>query len=297
MVAFQSNGIFIFIPTGNADMPYRRVVLSTKIGAVSNNSIVMGEDGSGLPALYFLDPINGPYRLLEGYTLQWLGKDVKDLLDSTYWVAPSAFGVYDSVRKLVIWKIGSGTASKQIVFDVTNSVVVGPNEVRKGWCHWSALQDFVAGVMFSNLLTGRDIKEVTYFGGRSGANSLVLHRNSPTATTDSGTPFQGYARTRAFRWNPLGRLKKLLEAILIAKSRAATTLRTRYISNWGEATLDQTVSIAPVGSSTYVRPRPNPVDFTDLDTLQIQVGDAAAVDNTWELEAFEAQLEEMDENR
>ena len=95
----------------------------------------------------------------------------------------------------------------------------------------------------------------------------------------------------------MGRLKKILEAIAVAKSRTATTIRHRLTSNWGERNLDQTVSIAPVGSSAYVRPRPSPVDMTDLATVQVELGDSAEANNTWELESWEAQVEELEQTR
>lgn len=333
MVAFQTVGVYLLFPTRNADTPYRRVVLSDRIGNVTGRAAVMGEDDSGRPAVYFLDIQNGPYRITDSLQIEWLGKDVKDIWNtvSQYIAVYSSprdgllsWGVYDRVRKLVIWTLATGTnggttgqATTQIVFDVTNGVLIGGNEVRKGWCQWSTPYLTTTGsgntytnpaadaIMFPALLQTTHPPNLTlYYGfGASGTDAVgpvsvqTLFRVGSSQTKDGSTSYQAYIRSRAWRWSPLGRLKKLLEAIVVAKSQAATTIRTRYLANWSQQTLDQSVSVAAVGSSTYVRPRPNPVDFTELDTLQVEIGDSAAVDNTWDLEAFEAQLEELTENR
>lgn len=310
VVAFQSNGVFVFNPTGNADIPFRRSNVFKRVGSIAGSTIVSAEDEVGQAALYFLDPINGPYRIGNSESIiQWLGKDVKDLwntvdLDST---SPELdfWGVYDSARKLVIWKVkrttAAGGGSFLLVFDVTNGKLVDGDEVRYGWVQWTDIAGLStsSAVMFASALTSpRPVAESLYIGAPStGVAGALAYRALSTATQDGSTSYQGYIRSCAYRWNPLGRLKKLLFFIVFTKARAATTIRTRFIANWGQQTLDQTVSIAAVGSSEYVLPRPNPVDFTELQTLQYELGDSAAVNNTWELDGAEGELTTLDEQR
>ncbi len=297
VAAFQYRGVYRFIPTNNADVPLRRVLVDPSVGSISGSSIIAAKDSNGDPALYFLDPTNGPYRMTNGYVLQWIGKDVKDLWNtadisiSTY--EASFDGDFDSTRNLIVWtfpKIGGGVET--ITFDVTNGVVVANNEVRRGWARWSTLPGSM-GVMFPSALTSpRPYTFVMYLTGGNG----TMYRFMSSLTQDDGTNYQAYVRSKAYWWAPMGRLKKLLSAIVIAKSTAATTIRALFIPNWGEQTgVTQDISVAAVGSAAYVRPRPNPVDSTDLNTLQVEVGDAAAANNTWELESTEIQLETLED--
>lgn len=304
IVAFQLRGIYLFFSTGNADIPLRRVVWSTNVGSISGTSVVMGEDESGKPALYFLDPRNGPYRIGQGFYTQWLGKDVKDLWDqvdiSSTTPEVSYFGSYDSARKLVIWKCGTLV----FVYDVTNGQLVGPNEIRKGWSQWSAIVDAAttgtntSSVMFSNVLTAtHSITQALHYGIASATGPAVLYRVNPSATQDGTASYQAYVRSKDYRWTPIGRLNKLLECVLVAKARDATTVRVLFTSNWGTSQQSQNVSLAPATSETYVRVRPNPVDFTDLPTLQIEAGESTATNQTFELESLELQLEDLEQTR
>lgn len=313
IVAFQRDGVFFFIPTGNPDTPYRRIVVSTSVGSMSGASVVMAEDEAGQPALYFLDPKNGPYRTGgQGYSLTWIGKDVKDLWNNVNIASTTPevdyIGTYDTARKLIVWHVAStaGTAAADtivIVFDVTNGRFVGA-DVRQGWTQWSPVADAAstgkvsASVMFpSTLATPRSSVQALHYGISSASGPAVVYRVNQTATLDGTAAYRAYVRSRAWRWSPMGRLKKLLEAVVIAKTRAATSIRARFIGNWGVNETSQTISLAPSGSETYVRPRPNPVDFTDLMTVQMEVGDATAVDNSWEVESCEVQVEHMSEAR
>lgn len=303
VAAFQTNGTFIFATTGNAEAPYRRILTDTSIGCISGDSIVIAEDESGQPALYFLDPLNGPYRITNGYIVQWVGKDIKDIWNTVDQSATEASfkGCYDANRKIIVWKIASSSSfNPYIVYDVTNGRVTSGNEVRKGWVRWLigdtvAAASFTGGVMFStDLLSSHPITKAMYLGHQANVSSRFI-RSKSTATTDAGLLFQAYVRSRAYWWGPMGTLKKLMEAIVTAKTRAATTIRALFIPNWGSQTgATQTISLAPVGSEAYVRPRPSPINTSEVDTMQMELGDSTLIDNTWEIDGAEMKLEETD---
>ncbi len=306
IAAFSSLGVYLFVPTNNADTPFRRIVLSTITSAVSQASVVMGEDENGRPALYFLDMVNGPYRISSGYTLQWIGKDVKDKWNSadlSVTEPEKAFwGTYDSTRKLVIWKVTPTSGDTfNIVCDVTNARETSNNQVRRGWSVWTEPANVSAssGLMFnSTLATSRPASMLMHYANPSAA-SVSLYRQTTSAGLDGATAYLAYITSKAYRWKPVGRLKKLLEHTLVGLSNAATTIRVRLTSNWGERYLEQTVSLAPVDSSVYVRPRPNPAVFADLQTLQVTMGDPTTLAGTsnFEIESWEGNLEEMSQKR
>src|SRR4030095_13262499 len=155
---FQSDAIFMLAPTGSAVAPFARIILTTEYGAVSNRSIVMGEDEGGQPGLYFLNPADGPLRCTVGRTIDWGGKDVYDIwktvdLDiAVNW----AHGVYDSRRKLVIWFVpqqGFSLPNLALVFDCSKGRTSALG-VRYGWGEWTGeFANATASVMFSKTFT------------------------------------------------------------------------------------------------------------------------------------------------
>lgn len=300
--AFQAQGVYMLLPTGNANVPYRRVVLSTRIGAVSHQSIVQAEDENGEPCIYFLDPNDGPYRITGGGTLQWMGKDVFDLWQRTGIQGSStqvAWGVYDRNRKLVIWGAGTGTyPTIGLVFDVTNGRFIDGEGIRRGWTYWTGdlVQSYCAIIHNSTFDSTITTYQSPFFGQIGGS----LLNQAAGYTSDGSTAFQAYVQSRAFKWDPLGRFKKLIDNVCVVKTPSAVLnlgyVTQTLISDWGVNSFTRQVSIMPtVGSplTRYARPRPDAVDFTDLRTLQVQIGDSGALStvDTWEIELWEGNIE------
>jgi hypothetical protein len=292
--AFQSTGIYMLVPTGQATAPFRRVIVTQDKGAVSHESIVSGEDERGQPCVYFLDPTDGPRRLAIGSTVEWLGKDVDDLWQTVNLAATGkvAWGVYDSREKLVIWAIATGASNypdRMIVYDVTHGRISEDGSVRRGWVTWTGpLTATAAGTMFpSTLDASRPLTETLYVGPTS---SAILARQD-TSTTDYGTEaFQGYIRSKAFDWQPLGRTKRIMRSFLVALKSASYTVLQSLISDWGKETRTSTVSLDGSASQTRVRAQSD-LDMASLITAQVQLGDASAVASSWELDRWEAEVE------
>jgi hypothetical protein len=103
MYVFQSHGIYALVPTGDAITPFARTVITLNYGSCSHWSQLIAEDEFGQPAIYFLDPRDGPRRIVNGSTVQWLGREVIDLWGGVNQDAVGpAFGVYDNATKLVM---------------------------------------------------------------------------------------------------------------------------------------------------------------------------------------------------
>ncbi len=275
---FQSVGITALVPTGQAQVPYRRQVVHKKYGAVSHASIVVGEDESGSPCVYFLDPRDGPRRISLGNQVQWCGKDV-----NTFWrtqinlnaTSVVAHGTYNWVTKEVIWWVATGANNSPDKCLVFNTTLGRSNirDVRYGWAQWTgAMGGAHCSCMFPPL-ENSSLVEVPYAG-----NATTLFRQDGANTTDHGAvAFQGYAQSKAWDWEPISRRKRLNDAYVSAKCQAATTLQQSVIQNWSAATKTDTVSIAAIGSETRCRVRCEATDVSDIITAQIQIGDAAAV--------------------
>jgi hypothetical protein len=292
--AFQSRGIYMLIPTGQATAPFRRVVVTQDFGALSAQSIVSGEDERGQPCIYFLDPVHGPRRVGMGATVEWLGKDVTDLWQTINLSATSvvAWGVYDPYEKLVIWAMATGasnTPDRIIAFDVTKGRMSEDGSIRRGWLTWTGrLAQAYCGLMFPNALTSPRPLVQTMYIGYTGSNTLARQDSS---TQDFGTsPYQGYITSKAFDWEPIGRTKRLMRSFLVALKVAATSVQQSLIADWGRETRTATLSVASSGAETRVRPQAN-TDFASLITAQVTLGDASAVASYWELDRWEAEIE------
>jgi hypothetical protein len=105
---FKRGAIYKLVRTGNADAAYRPITISKAVGAISRKSIVVGEDESGAPCLYFLSE-RGPYRLgVSG--VQFLGGDIKTTwalvnTDFSTWKT-QPHGLYDASNDRVHFWVG-----------------------------------------------------------------------------------------------------------------------------------------------------------------------------------------------
>ena len=141
ILVFQSRGVFMLKPTGSAQRPYARIALSRELGALSHWSTFVGEDESGRPAIYFLDPDRGPYRY--GYAgFEWLGYDVQDLWKNVNLAAlhTVACGVYDARERRCYWWIATGDANYTtmgLTFHVAEARPTPSQGVRYGWTQFN----------------------------------------------------------------------------------------------------------------------------------------------------------------
>src|SRR5215471_2446571 len=294
MYVFQSDAIFMLAPTGTATAPYARVVLTTQYGAVSNNSIVLGEDEAGQPCLYFLNPADGPRRLTIGRTIDWCGKDVYDIwkqidLDAA---AQYAHGMYDARRKLVLWFLplqGSTYPNLAITFDVTKGRVSGLG-VRYGWSKWTGIFSYnvLSSAAFSKTLSvPRTEWAVPYIYSGVVGLSNVLYRVDETVAQDNGTPYTSTLTSKAWDRGSLLQMKRTIEAWLVARVGSVSLLQT-LIKDWNEETRTSTVDLSQKGSETRVMRRFDPVNIADFTALQIQLGDdpAGTRDVAWLLDRW-----------
>lgn len=292
--AFQSRGIYMLIPTGQATAPYRRVVVTQDFGALSAQSIVSGEDERGQPCIYFLDPVHGPRRVGMGATVEWIGKDVNDIWQTVNLSATDVvgWGVYDPYEKLVIWGIATGvsnTVNEIIAFDVTHGRMAQDGSVRRGWMRWNGeLANAQCGLMFATALTSPRPLTQTLYIGSIGAVTMARQDSS---TTDYGTvAYQAYILSKAFDWEPIGRAKRIMRSFLVALKSSLYTVQQSLISNWGAETRSETIALTGAAAQTRVRPQAN-TDMAGLLTAQVQLGDASAVSSYWELDRWEAEIE------
>ena len=293
---FQSRGIYMLVPTGDSQRPYRRVVLNNNLGAVSHWSSFVGEDEIGRPCIYWLDPDRGPFRY--GYGgFQWIGYDVQDLWATFNPAAANrtAHGLYDAEQRICKWWVATASSDDPdtlLVFHVQEGRFTGnADEVRGGWtvdtgtnlctARCSAMLPATVGATMS-----RKLKPYAGFA------ATLLRTDDSTGTDDDGTTFQAYITSKAWALRPLHVNKSLGKSYLQASAGSGVTIRQTIIRNYGDETnRTSDVLLTASGSETRVLKKFEDAALAEAFTFQTRLGDAAAVSNAWTLDEWTATIE------
>jgi hypothetical protein len=290
ILAFQDRAIFGLTPTGNAQVPYRRVQYSDTLGALSHWSIVQADDEAGRPAVYFLDPVRGPYRYgHDGF--RFCGKDVADIWATVNPAATVvAHGVYHEAKNQVWWWIATGAATvpdTMIVLDVTEQRPDEDGDLRGGWSKWTGdLAACRASAMMANTLDtsmSLDLKPYATDG-----DALTLLKGDTSATDDAGTNFQAYVTSGAMTIEPIVFNASLKRSYLLATAESGVTITQTLIRNLGDETSrTATVSLtATAAGETRVLRKFEDAGLEDAFLTQVRLGDAAASDAVWTLDRW-----------
>lgn len=290
--AFQSVGVYGLFPTENATTPYRRVIVSTAVGAINQQSTIVAEDGTGAVCAYFLDITKGPYTVGGPHGLRWCGKDVKDVWSTVNKDATivAAHAVWYPDRHVVLFWVATGSSNTPdtiLALDVTKQALDESGDLRGGWTVWKG--DFAAAscsVMFSNTVAAtRSRNRVPYVGLTIGTN---LYRYDESKTDDNGVAFQAFVTSSVLAQST--KAMAVLRSYVRASAKAAVTIQQAYIRNFGdEANRTATVLLTPVGSQTGVLRMFETPELQDADAIQVTLGDVSAVASTWQLLAWHSQ--------
>lgn len=295
--AFQSIGIYSFQPTGDDNVPLRRIVVSKELGALNNQSIVQAIDEAGRPALYFLDPELGPYRITrEG--LQWVGKDVADIWATVNRAATNvvAHGVYYPRKYQIWWWLATGASNDPdtiIVYDCSLGQFVNARDgVRGGWVKWTGdLAACRCSTLMSNTLGATMSRDLKPYAGRASGTTLL---KGDTGTDDNGTTFQAYLESRAFDIAPLYANKAILTTF-VAADTASVGFRQTLIRNMGDdtnRTSDIVFNAISDGAlETEVLKKCEDAALTGAWAFQVRLGDSGATADSWSLNRWLAQVE------
>lgn len=292
---FQNRGVTMLSPTEDPTTPYRRVRLTSRVGALTQQSIVEAVDEAGRPCLYFLDPRKGPHRLGTG-GIQRCGQDVQDVWDTVNHAATGqpAWGQYFEDLNLVVFAVATGSSNDpdtMLVFDVTEGVVTSQG-VRNGWTVWDG--DFAAarcGVMFSSSMgASMGLKQVLFTG-----RTDKLLRYDTTKTQDDATNFRGYLTSRAMTGDLLPKNKQVLRSYLLAKASSGVSIQQAWVRNFGDETSrTDTALLTAAGSESRLLKKYESPELQDAHTIQVTLGDASAAATAFTLERWFAQVEEKD---
>jgi hypothetical protein len=262
---FKLAGIYRYSRTLDETLAYTVDRITGEIGALPG-SVVDGVDELGRACVYFIDPQTGPWRIglfglqrIKGLKTTWRRAN-------TFASKVIARGVYYPDKQQVIWVFAADTNDSPtmgIRLQVTE-VRSEAGICRRGWTLFDGdiakayalctLHEVVTGdpTSLSKSLRARP------FGGYVSPNFI---QRWDTGTTDNGTAFKAWIRTKPFFLGGLLQKFGASMASLLAASNATFSLVVNILVDLGRDVSNQSVT-------TNLLPEGNePVTVKDLDAL------------------------------
>jgi hypothetical protein len=287
--AFGYRHIWLLVPTGlTGANAYQRYTLSSSIGCIRHESIVMAEDENGASALYFLSH-RGPYRIgRQG--LQYLGHDIEDVWATVNLEANTtvvAHGVYHADAHQIWYWVATGSNNEpdtRLVFDTQLGRSDGAR-VTRGWSkHTGESCEARCSVMFSSTLGASMSRALKPHIGQRDTNGALW--KCDTGTDDAGTDFQAYVETKEYAPAGIGRYCSLESPVLVAEAASGVTIQVMAREDFGIRTASSTALLTATGSETHVVKPIADLQTGELQTVRFRIGDSAAADNAWTLDAL-----------
>ena len=309
LFVFGYRSVWKMVPTGQASAAYTRLTLRSDIGCIRHQTICMGEDAQGRPALYWLSHI-GPYRM-SADGLQYIGRDVED-----QWFGTNGLSAVNlSATSVVGWSIfvsnlhqdwfyvstgSNNDPNIKLVFDCRLGRVVDIRNittVRYGWArHTGVSTEARCGVLFANTLGTSMSRDLLPYIGRTGTGitAPTLWKAGGSTTQDGSTNYQGLLTTKAYSLQPGSNLSMRDDAYLIAPTSASVTITLTTNRDFSAETATSTVVLTAVGSESRNLLKFEGAAVGQAGYVQFQVGDAAAANTTWTLDGLVTPLTKDD---
>jgi len=288
--AFKYRQVWKLQPTGDVVAPYIPRKMRDDIGCIHHKTIAIGDDQWGRAALYFLSH-RGPYRVTQDGDIEYLGRDNEVTwramnLAATTVVAHSTY--YPDRHQWWLW-IATGSSNDpdvKMMFDVQLGVEDEHNQIRGGWAkHTGDSAGARCSCLFSNTIAASMSRDLKPHLGRS--VGTVIGKCDTTDVDDFGTDFQGLVTSRPLLMTPDLRHKVgMREPTLLATALAGSDVTVTLTRDFGLETRSQAVSLAPTASETRVVRKVEGLEMGEADVLQISVGDSAANDERWSVDAL-----------
>jgi len=288
---FAYRAVWKLVLTGLDDVAFVRYTVSRDVGCIRHQTIVIAEDNSGEPALYWLSHI-GPYRAgADG--MQYLGLDIEDIWATVNLDATTAVGhgVYHRDKHQVWWWVATGASNDpdtKIVFDVRLGIITETaNLVRGGWSRGDGEQAIArCSVMFSKIIGVSMTRAVIPYIGKIDGTTPRIWQCDTTDLNDAGTAYRAYLKTRPYAPWGIGKNGGLRrDPFLLAKSATGVVIEMKIDRDYGREFLTSEAFLNPVGSETRGTYKFEGQSLAQASVVQFQIGDAAAVSNNWVLDA------------
>ena len=303
VIAFKYRQTWRMVPTGIPEDPYRLRLVTKAVGCIRQQSVVMAEDESGAPTLYWLSHL-GPYRLSVRQGLAKCVWDVKDIWDTVNLAATTAtcHGVYHSDIHQIWWWISVNSENEptttKLIFDTRLGRMTETGDIRDGWCkHTGETAKARCSVMFSNTLAASMSRDLKPYIGQNGGNGR-LWKCDTTDLDDAGTAFQGLITYPDRHAGGLDHAVVMRTPLLLGTVGAYTASVSMTPNYDTSRTLTGSVSMAAAGSETRALRKVEDVEIGDAEVfaIAVAVGDASAVASPrWTIDAVIVPVESREE--
>lgn len=108
---FKTDSVYKLIPTGDAETPFRALLITDAIGAVDQRVICKAENGEGNPTIYFASR-TGVYTITSG-GVQELSEPIRRDLRVTTFTAAASWLAFDPLEKTLIAYVTSSAPTTQ----------------------------------------------------------------------------------------------------------------------------------------------------------------------------------------
>lgn len=287
MVAGASGSVYVFkrtrvykmVRTGILTSAYDPVTESQARGATSRGAVA-GTDEAGVPCVYFLDPTQGLCRigrnmiedLAQSVRETWKRRNLAATISPRLVYYPDLDQVWYSVA----------------LDDETSPSLLFFHEAKYGsnWFHSGLPATAKCFTLFPDVTTSV-LKP--FMGTASTAlpagGTTYIHK-CDTGTTDTGTTFRAYVRTKPYALGNLWQKFGLMAAVMLGRAATGTSISIKMIRNFDTETRTVTASLTPVGSESHVVKPVDNANLSELHAIQLEYGDAAASSQEWSLDQF-----------
>jgi hypothetical protein len=271
LVAFKSDQIHVLVRAGNNGSAYLPGSVVRSMGALPF-SVCEGFDSDGKAALYFLDPSSGPAVMGATGTRSiapHLRRTWKDNINRNATVRV-CHAVYYADKQQVWWYISTGANNT-------------PNQK---WVYHTE----TGGTVFHTVPAAVSSSVMWDNGAAMGGNkptaglATTIVTCDTTATSDSGTAFRAYTRTKAYTVSDLLHKGGVMRGVIEADTAAGVTLTLNMIRDYGAETIAVTALLTAVGSETIAIVSIDDATIAETKVIQFEIGDASAVSvAAWQL--------------
>jgi hypothetical protein len=291
ILVFKNNATWRIYPTNVEADPYRRKVISATVGCINHKTVVAAEDESGTPTVYWLSQF-GPYRFNLKADLNKLVWDVEDIWATVNLAASTVVGhgISHPDKHQIWWWVATDGANEpnlKIVFDTKLGRIVDLDAglVRDGWfVHDGDSANARCSVMFSNTIgatMSRDKKP--YIGQHEAA--ATFWRCDTTDGSDAGNVYHAYVDLPEKHFGELHH-KCGLNSPLVLGSTGMHTIAVTQTRDYGLEARTGTTDMEAVTTETRTIRTVEGVGTGDAFAVALRVGDEAAVDATWTIDAI-----------
>lgn len=284
-VVFKQRRTYLLNPTNDPTLPYVPQRINDSVGCVSYQGIVMAEDESGAPALYFPSS-RGYYRYGAG-GLQYLGHDIEDVwatvnFSATYGITAAYHEEAGQVWVLVPTS-GSDTPTVLLKFHVALGRPNEMGEVRNGWTRDDGnVATSTAVCMFSSVLGATMDLRLNPYVAKTASGGRVYKADTSTVNRDDAdaVAYTAYVTTRAESYG-IGQEFGIQNIYAQGIADTAVTLDVGLRKDFA-ASDDVTHTMAL--ATTRGRVASDGQGLSECDVVQVRVADQSALNQHWELD-------------